>query len=67
MKCLGALEGRPERADNGDLKSIQNPGNTEADNDQEMKPAPWQPVESGWDVGFDRRTAWRRGWCDRHR
>jgi hypothetical protein len=37
---------------------IQNPGNPEADNDQEIKPAPGEPVESIWDIGFNQR-AWQ--------
>jgi hypothetical protein len=59
MKRLGALQRGPERTHNGDLKPVQNPGDPETDDDQEMKPAPRQPVEPGRDIGFDRR-AWQR-------
>jgi hypothetical protein len=40
MQRLGILQRGSERAYNRDFKSIQNPGDAEADNDEKMKPAP---------------------------
>src|ERR1700744_3185557 len=53
-----ALQGRSERADDGDLETVQDPGDPEAEHDQHMESAPGQAVKPERDIGLDGRC-WR--------
>ena len=73
MERLGALQGRPQRADDGDLEPVEDPGDAQPDDDQQMKPAPGQPIEAKRDVGPDHGLGIRKvcviritssGWAD---
>ena len=42
---------RRNGTDDGDLDAIENPGDTKREQDEQMKAAPWQAIEAGWNVG----------------
>src|SRR5262249_46925773 len=50
MKRLGALQSRPDRADNGDLEPIEDPSDAKPDDDEKVKTAPGQSIEAEWDI-----------------
>ena len=50
-----ALQHGPDCADDGDLEAVQDPGDPERNDDEDMKPAPREPVEPGGNVGDDGR------------
>ena len=50
-----ALQHGPDRADDGDLEAVEDPGDPERNDDEDMKPAPREPVEPGGNVGDDGR------------
>src|ERR1700722_17759662 len=60
MEGFGALQGRAERADDGDFEPVKNPGDPQSYDDQKVKPAPGKPIEAKWDVGPDRGLRTRR-------
>ena len=60
MERIGALQGRTERADDGDFEPVKNPGDPQSDDDQKVKPAPGKPIEAKWDVGPDHGLRIRR-------
>ena len=53
MKRVGALQGWPQRADDGDFEPVEDPGDAQPDDDQKMKPTPGKPIEAKRDVGSD--------------
>jgi hypothetical protein len=60
MERFGALQGRAERADDGDFEPVKNPGDPQSDDDQKVKPAPGKPIEAKWDIGSDHGLRMRR-------
>ena len=50
MKRLGTLQGRSDRTDNGDLEPIEDPSDAKPDDDEKVKTAPRQSIETEWDI-----------------
>src|ERR1700730_3761936 len=53
MERLGALQGRTQRTHNSDFESVENPGDTQTYDDQQVKPTPGQSIEAERNVGPD--------------
>jgi hypothetical protein len=51
---LRILQHRPDRADNGNFKTVENPGHPERDDHENVEAAPRKPVETSRDIGGDR-------------
>jgi hypothetical protein len=69
VQRAGILQYRADRADDGDFQPIEDPRHAERDDQQEVKAAPWEPIQPLWDVSADgascgagRRTLFRAGW-----
>src|ERR1700722_1420414 len=60
MERFRALQGRPQRADDCDFQSIEDPGDAQSDDDQQVKPAPGKPIETERDVCPDHGLRLRR-------
>src|SRR5882757_4833581 len=63
MERVGALQGRPQRADDGDFEPIEDPGDAQSDDDEQVKPAPRKPIEAERDVGPDHGLRLRHLHC----
>ena len=48
------MKGRPERADSRDFEPVEDPGDAQTNDDQQMEPAPWEAVQSKRNVRSDR-------------
>ena len=55
-KRLCILEDWTDGADDRDFETIEDPGDTERQHDQEMKAAPGKSIEPGGNVGFERAS-----------
>src|SRR5580704_4555068 len=74
MQYRALLEGAGDRACQRHFEPVEDPGNAERQDDQGVKPRPWQPVEPRRDVGVDDRGGAGVGHdpltlasrCDRH-
>ena len=60
------LERARERARQGHLEPVEDPGDPERQDHEDMKARPGQPVEPPRNVGFDRRGRGRRGFNSGH-
>jgi hypothetical protein len=50
MKCVRTLQCRSERADDGDLETIEDPSDPKPDDDENVKTAQRQSVEAERDI-----------------
>src|ERR1700761_7141600 len=53
MERLGALQRRPERADDRDFKPVKDPRDAQSDHHEQVKATPRQPVKAKRNAGPD--------------
>jgi len=60
MERAGALQRWPEGADDRDFESVKDPGDSQSNDDEKVKPAPRQLVEPKRDAGPDHGPGFQR-------